>query len=131
LTDDVIETEARPVPAMAHRPYYGAAGRPANPVAARRQLELARAHGRRALLVGIRRLTAYMKDPTTPIDATFLRAFAELSSRCGLPASTAQSIQADTTSITAALSGDDVEIIARRLLIETTEAEAQERIDAG
>jgi hypothetical protein len=103
-----------------------AAGRPAHPAAAKRQIELARHHGRRALLVAIRRLTSFLADPATPVDAIYLGAFRELASRCGLPAATMQTV--DATTVTANVGPVDIEGIARRMIAEAAAIEAEAEV---
>ena len=125
--EQAIEVETRPVLRFPQRSHVGIAGRPMNPARARRMIELARAHGRRALVVAIRRLSRHLADPLTPVDANYLRAFAELAGRCGLPIQTSQSV--DSTSVTSTLTSESVEELGRRLLAEVLEDER--RVAAG
>lgn len=60
------------------------AGRPMDRAKRSRQLELMRDHGRRSLMVAIRRLSTYLTNPESQIDEFYLSTFKDLADRCGL-----------------------------------------------
>jgi hypothetical protein len=77
-------------------------------------------------LASIRRLTAHLSDPKTPIDAIYVSAFRELASRCGLPAMTAQSVE--SFGISATITKEDISVMARRIVSEVI---VEEQIEDG
>lgn len=120
-----IETKVLTHPQRSHP---GCAGRPMRPERARRQLELARHAGRKALLVALRRMTAHLANPATPVDSVYLGMFRELASRCGLPAFTAQTVATDsrTLTVSATMDPDEIQARAKMLLAEVIEGERRE-----
>lgn len=60
------------------------AGGPMNRAKQVKQLELMRHHGRRALMVALRKLSAYLTNPESKVDEFYLATFKDLADRCGL-----------------------------------------------
>jgi hypothetical protein len=82
-------------------------------VRGRRQLELARHHGRKALLVGIRKLAIYIADPETKVDDVFLKSLRLLADRVGLPAVVEQRGSLDA-SMTMVITAEQITTLLRQ-----------------